>query len=171
MVVRAGLSMLLAAVFSFTASASTTHEVRFAQSAAILVWQDGALIGQGSEFSVFANETSAIRPHVGGGVMISAATERGSSKRRLKLSIASNSGFTIQTNDAETAARTSVRVVSRGPNARAVTRMISPAAGLVFQQVQKTAQRPGAPKSQALELEITWTGSVRPELQIRAVGS
>ena len=171
MVFRAALSILSAAVFSFIASASTTHEIRFVQSAAILVWQDSALIGQGSEVSIFEDEVGAFRPHAGSGILISAVPERASTQQRLTLNIASNSGFTIETSDAEAAARISVRVVSRGLNAQESPRPVSPATGLVFRQMQKTAMRPGAPESQALELEITWTGSVRPALQIRASGS
>jgi len=69
------------------------------------------------------------------------------------------------------AARTSVRVASHGLNAQDATRLGSAASGVVFHQIRKTALQPGTPKSQALDLEITWTGPVRPTLQIRASGS
>ena len=160
--------MLLAGVFSDVTSASTTHEIRFVQPANILVWQDGGLIGQGREVSVFEPEASSVRPRIGSGTLMSAASERNSTLHGLRLSIASNSGFIIETDTPDTANRVTVYLVSQGPNAQAETRVVSAASGIVFQQTQKTADKRGAPESQALHLEITWTGPVRPTLRIRA---
>lgn len=152
------------------ASASTTHDVRFAQPAKVLVWQSGVLIGQGPEISVFGGQTAAIRPQIGSGLLVSTGSEGAAVRQHLKLSVASNIGFTIEADSAEVAARTSVRVVNRGPNAQDLSRPASLTTGQVFRQIEKTAQRPGTPDSQALELEITWTGSVRPALRIRTTG-
>ncbi len=169
MVFRAVLLLLLAGMFSCVTSASTTHEIRFAQSANILVWQDGGLIGQGREVSVFETEAMSAHPPIGSGTLLSATSERDSTQRRLRLSIASNSGFTIETGTPDMANRVTVNLVRQGPNAQAATRVVSPASGIVFHQTQKTAHQRGAPESQALDLEITWTGPIRPTLRIRAV--
>ena len=158
-------------MFSGIASASTMHEIRFVQTAHILVWQDGGLIGQGPEISVFDTETASIRPIAGSGLLVSATPASNVTQPGLRLSIASNSGFTVETDTLDMANRLTVRLVGQGPNARTATRPVTPASGVVFQQIQKTAHRRGAPESQALDLEITWTGPVRPALRIRATGS
>lgn len=169
MVFRAVLLVLLAGAFSDVTQASTTHEIRFVQSANILVWQDGGLIGQGREVSVFETESATVRPVIGSGTLMSGASDRTSALNGLRLSIASNSGFTIETDTPDTSDRVTVYLVSQGPNAQAATRVVSAASGIVFHQTQKTAHQPGAPESQALHLEITWTGPVRPTLRIRAM--
>jgi len=129
------------------------------------------MMGEGPEVSVREGETVAMRSFAGSGVLVSSTTERASQQQRMRLNIASNSGFTIETDNPDVAAHTFVRVVSRGLNAQNAAHDTSPASGFVFQQIQRTAVRPGTPLSQALELEITWTGSVRPALKIRATGS
>lgn len=161
--------MLLAGAFSDITRASTTHEIRFVQSANILVWQDGGLIGQGREVSVFETEAASVRPLIGSGTLMSAAPDRTSTLQSFRLSIASNSGFTIETDTPDMANRVTVYLDSQGPNAQAAPRVVSGASGIVFHQTQKTAHQRGAPESQALHLEITWTGSVRPTLRIRAM--
>lgn len=171
MVFRAVLLMLLAGMFSGIANASTTHEIRFVQTANILVWQNGGLIGQGADVSLFETEVTSIRPAIGSGILISAASERNEIQPGIQLSIASNSGFTIETDTPDMASRVTVRLIGQGPNAHASTRPVPSVSRVIFQQMQKTAHQRGTAESQALDLEITWTGPVRPVLRVRAVGS
>lgn len=171
MVFRAFVSAVLAGIFAAAASASTTHDIRFVQPAKVLVWQADLLIGQGSEISVFDDAAANTRAHIGSGVLVPAALEDAFTQQPLRLSIASNTGFTIEADSAEMAARTSIRVIGRGANAQDLSRPVSPVSGQVFWQTEKTAKHPGSPDSQAIELEVTWTGMERPALQIRSTGS
>lgn len=126
-------------------------------------------MGQGREVSVFETEAMYAHPPIGSGTLVSAGSERDSTQRRLRLSVASNSGFAIETGTPEMANRVTVNLVSQGPNAHAAVRVAAPGSRIVFHQTQKTAHQRGAAESQALDLEITWTGPVRPPLRIRAI--
>ncbi len=171
MVFRGVLLMLLAGMFSSFATASTTHEIRFVQTENILVWHNGSLIGQGAEVAVLETEAAPVRSAIGSGILVSVASQRNEIQPGIRLSIASNSAFTIETDTPDMANRVTVRLVGQGPNAKAAIRPAAPASRVIFQQMQKTAHQRGAPESQSLDLEITWTGSVRPALLIRATGS
>jgi len=81
---------------------------------------------------------------------------------RKVISIASNSGFSLRSNDG--AEQFSVRVLSAGENAQAQGFSERTDPRVIYQQTSKTAIRPGAPESQSIELEISWSGAGTPDL-------
>lgn len=170
MIVRVVFLVVFAGLFGLAAFASTTHEIRFIQSAKVLVWQDGALIGQGPSVSILGDISQDSGPLVGSGVLISATDPVSAAANRSTLLVASNAGFSIKTVETSMADLISVRVVGRGRNARQDVSAVA-AAGVIFQHIGKTAERPGPTTSQALELEITWRGETRPALEIRVSDS
>ncbi|MEO1188594.1 MAG: hypothetical protein AAFW60_05935, partial [Pseudomonadota bacterium] len=87
---------------------------------------------------------------------------------RMRLKIASNSGFTIQVASAEVAASVATHIVAVGRNARAASMPTDLRSGVVFHQATKTATRRGAPKTQAIELELSWSGAAPTDVQVVA---
>lgn len=81
--------------------------------------------------------------------------------------MASNHGFSLKSRSANADQRLSVRVLSAARNAQA-RETIPAAPDVLFQQATKTAMQRGTPESQAIELEITWTGTGSPDLYLIA---
>ncbi|MEM6556250.1 MAG: hypothetical protein AAF642_10265 [Pseudomonadota bacterium] len=168
MVIRAGLSLAALAMLSAGGSASTVHEIRFVQSAQVLVWQDDVWVGQGSSIDLIGQTFPEAVPFPGSGQLDSVAPDDLMLKGRMRLKIASNSAFTIQTSPSNPAPEVEVRIVQVGPNARVSGRVFEGAPGIVFHQAEKTAHRRGAPETQAIELELSWTGAAPFDLRIIA---
>ena len=78
------------------------------------------------------------------------------------ISVASNTAFSLRSGDASDI---SVRVLSSRENGEASAVQTI---GTGFRQASKTAIRPGAPDSQAIELEISWSSDTEPPLLIVA---
>ncbi|MEM9572803.1 MAG: hypothetical protein AAF996_15155 [Pseudomonadota bacterium] len=155
-------------MLSVSAAANTVHQVRFNQPAKVLVWQAGEFVGEGAEISVLANrdEVHPILP--GSGQLLTVgAGEPG--PQSIEFSVASNSGFAIISDDPLFATRSQVRMIGVGANAApAVTRTES-SAGVIYRQASRTAQRPGAPETQALVFELSWTTETPPNLEVIAL--
>ena len=157
---------IFAAICAHSSAASTVHHVRFAQPAMIMVWEDGALTGQGSQVDLMglgAGERSAL---LGSGELIQSNETIGESKI---ISIASNTGFAIRAVDAMPSQTVSVRVLAMGENAQARDIAINGHAETIFKLADRTAARPGLPESQSITLEIEWTGPVAPNLYVTAL--
>jgi len=157
--VKQGLLWALAATTSAAAMAGTVHKVRFAQPAHVMVWEQGELIAQGPrvQLSGHADDQPAF---AGGGIVLSLSDP---SLQRKTVAVASNAPFTIRSSDAPDAGRYTVRVLNVRENASLEQHQD---AGALFRQARKTAIRPGHPSSQAVELEISWTGEAAPNLLI-----
>ncbi len=153
--VRVVLLLALIGSISFSASASTVHEVRFQQSAKVLVWQDGALIGQGP--SVNLAQTRPVQPatYFGNGVLEPTAASTLDGYNSVLIRVASNTAFSIKASAYTADTRVTSRLINTGSNARSAAQTVSqlPLTGpaqTVFSQAEKTAVRPGAPQTQTL---------------------
>ncbi|NQY96019.1 MAG: hypothetical protein HRT82_02570 [Henriciella sp.] len=157
--VRQGLLWVLAAGSSGSAFAGTVHHVRFVQPAQILVWEDGELIARGDRIELGQTLGAQDQPLIGAGELLPV---QDAATGLRTISVASNTAFSLRSGDTSDI---SVRVLSIRENGEASA---VPAAGTGFRQASKTAIRPGAPESQAIELEITWSGDTAPPLLIVA---
>lgn len=153
--------MALVTVTCAAANAGTVHHVRFAQPAQILVWEDGALVARGAQIQLSSDAAVISNELAGAGILIPAAVPNQS---RRVISVASNSAFALRSRSDEAANRLSVRALGTGPNAALHDSTAAVEPGVLFQQGSKTAIRPGLPESQAIELEITWSGPGTPDL-------
>lgn len=150
---------MLAAGISTSALAGTVHHVRFVQPAQILVWEDGELIAHGNRIELGQTMGAQTQPLIGAGELLPV----GDAATGLRtISVASNTAFSLRSGDAS---NISVRVLSSRENGEA---SLAKAAGTGFRQASKTAIRPGAPDSQAIELEISWSSDTEPPLLIVA---
>lgn len=153
------------------ATASNVQEVRFVQSAKVLVWQDGDLAGQGSEVVLLNENPVAERAWFGAGqlepVLASANPVSGS----VTLQIASNSGFVLETVNPGTAAQIQVQAIGERENAQLRSAPLASGSSILFQQTEKTAFRAGTAQSQTISLRVSWTGPTPPALQVRTTGS
>ena len=152
--VKQGLLWILAVAASTAAMAGTVHHVRFAQPAQILVWEAGALIARGAEIDLTTNDQNTNAELLGAGTLLP-VRERQS--RSMIIAIASNTAFSLKSDQTDVA----VRVIGQGKNAQLQT---DTSPGTLFRQSAKTAVRRGHPYSQAIELEISWSGDAPPNL-------
>lgn len=151
------------------ALADTVHQIRFATPAKVLVWQNGALTGEGQTVTLFSRPASLLRTPLGSGVLQSVAATEPLATQRTIVKIASNSGFAIKAADPTAAANMDVRLLGSGPNAQFRPGKLSRATGIVFAQSERTARHRGTPETQSIELELTWKGSIPPALTVLAV--
>lgn len=159
------LAMLLA-LSALSCAASPMHHVRFAQPALILVWQDGALIGQGDEIALTGISNHPQTKLIGSGTLIGAAETVGQTQR---VMIASNTRFEIRAEGGSERDPVTVRLIGVGENAQARVSSSDFGPQILFQQSEKTAHRPGAAISQALTFEIEWSGPATPALYVTAL--
>ena len=153
-----------------TATAGTVQTVRFAQTGKVLVWVDGVIIGQGAEVSLGTTHTS-VEPIFGNGTLVPASSISADGPHRIVLSVASNTGFVLETGTTLKSEEISVRILAEGENARAVTRIPSEGSRRIFEQLDRTAHGRGAPISQSLTLEVISTGGALEGLTIKATES
>lgn len=153
------------------ASASNVQEVRFVQNEKVLVWQDGELAGQGSEVVLLNENLVADQAWIGAGqlepVLVSTNTFSGS----VTLQIASNTGFVLETLNPGEAAQILVQPIGENENAQLRSSPVASGSRILFQQTEKTAVRAGTAQSQTISLQVSWTGSTPPALQVRTTGS
>jgi len=159
--VKQGLLWALAAGTSAAAMAGTVHKVRFAQPAQILVWEHGELIAHGDRVQLSQSADTRAERLIGAGTLLPVGDTEGT---RI-ISVASNTGFSLRSGNTAERTDVTVRVLSARENAQIRT---SEAPESAFRQSVKTAVRPGAPISQAIELEISWSGGDTPDLFIIA---
>lgn len=169
MLFRLGLLSAAIATPSGVALADTVHQIRFATPAKVLVWQNGALTGEGQIVNLFSRPMSPLQTPLGSGVLQSVAATEPLDTQRAVVKIASNSGFAIKATDPTAAASMDVRLIGYGPNAQFRPGALSLATGIVFAQSEKTARHRGTPETQSIELELTWKGSTPPALAVLAV--
>lgn len=168
---RLSLLMLALASFAQMATAGTVHQVRFAQTGHVMVWQDDALVGQGAQVSLNATNAVPASSLIGSGHLQPVQASFATGAQSTVLALASNTGFVISLADPAYASRVEIMPVDIGANATLRSRAVSGADVVLFEQTGKTAIRPGDPRSQAIQLEVLWSGSVAPELIIEATGS
>ncbi|MEO1538639.1 MAG: hypothetical protein AAFR73_13015 [Pseudomonadota bacterium] len=159
------LAMLLA-LSALSCAASPVHHVRFAQPAMILVWQDEALIGQGDDIALTGISNRPQASLLGSGSLIGATDTLG---RVQRIKIASNTRFEIHAAGRVAQDLVSVRLINVGENAKARISGSGFEPHILFRQSDKTAYRPGTPLSQALTLEIEWSGPAPPILHVTAL--
>ena len=157
------------AMSTWVALADTVHQIRFANPARVLVWQDGAPAGQGANVEVLPARAPFSMTPFGSGTLIRVASMPSPQDGRTTLRIASNCGFVIQTSDSDSAAQVRTRFLKRGPNAQFQPSERPSDATVVFLQTEKTAIRRGTPESQSIELEVTWQGAIPPTLHVLAI--
>lgn len=155
---------------SATAAAGTVQNVRFAQTGKVLVWIDGEMIGQGAEVSL-SNGNAVAKPFFGNGTLEPSQASSGEARHRLIVKIASNTGFTLETNTPRDQGEISVRVIEQGQNAQVLTRYPASGSLNIFEQSDRTARRPGTAETQALTLEVISTGRALDDLTIKATES
>lgn len=158
----------LFAMSSLSALAGTVHEVHFAQTARVLVWQNSVLLGDGDRVPLLKTEAADT---FGSGVLTPIGLESTNSAQTARFEIASNSAFVLETLNADVAHSIRVRLIGSGVNAQARPIPVTTGSGVLFMQSEKTAIQRGTPESQALTLEITWTSPEMPDLWVRAVSS
>lgn len=155
---------MLCAMTTLCAFAGTVHDVRFQQTARVLVWQDGALIGEGQHINLF--ETGSVET-IGSGNLLPVSLDTPLTGQSARFEIASNSAFVLESENPLVAQSVRVRIVGVGDNAQARPMPTLAGSNVVFLQNAKTAMRRGQPESQALTLEISWTGPAPPDLSVR----
>lgn len=160
--VKQGLLWALVTATGAAAEASTVHKVRFAQPAQILVWEDGDLIARGGEVLLAGAGTPTMDQIPGDGRLV--PIEHGWQGQRV-ISVASNTAFSVKTHALGPTDEISVRLLGAQENAQVRG---GETADALFRQSAKTAIRPGAPASQAIELEISWTGDHAPDVYLIA---
>ncbi|MEM7328582.1 MAG: hypothetical protein AAF437_07575 [Pseudomonadota bacterium] len=168
MVIKAGLVMAALATLSASGFANTVQKVRFVQPAQVLVWQDGALIGQGESVNVNGAATLSPGPFLGSGQLDPLNVFTPNATGKLRLRIASNTSFFVATTDPQSATQIQARVIAVGANAKAAPQASDARRGIVYLQSEKTALRRGAPDSQAIEIELSWTGAAPHDLRVIA---
>lgn len=159
---------LSVAMISLSAVAGTIHEVQFKQSQRVLVWQDGALLGDGHRIPLFETGPADM---IGSGHLSPIKIASANEGQTARFEIASNTAFALETADASTAAFIRVRVIGAGVNAQVRPMAAAAGSNTVFVQTEKTAAQRGTPESQSLTLEVSWTSEQVPELWVRALGS
>lgn len=153
-----------------TADAGTVQTVRFAQTGKVLVWIDGEMVGQGAAVSLSADKASS-EPVYGNGSLEPAGSFSTEAPHRLIISVASNTGFVLETDTPRDRGEISVRVLEAGENARALTRRPANGSRQIFEQTDRTAHGRGAPLSQSLTLEVISTGRVLDDITVKATTS
>lgn len=157
---------ILAAICALNSAASTVHYVRFSQPALLMVWEDGTFLGQGEQVDLTgfgAIESPAL---MGSGDLLQSRDTVGQSKT---IMIASNTGFAIRTSNAAADQAVSVQIIAIGENAQASESQTIGDTATVFELSDRTALRSGAPETQAITLEIEWTGPTTPNLYVTAL--
>ncbi|MEO1303936.1 MAG: hypothetical protein AAFV37_03090 [Pseudomonadota bacterium] len=165
--VRRGFVSACSLIMASSAAASPVHTVRFAQDPVLLVWHEGALIGHGPSLTLLASETPPPQL-MGTGELDPVPIGFNLKSNVQRYEIASNTGFVIETAD-PSIARPTIRVIDIAPNAQYAEGLLSERDQVVFRQNLKTALYPGSPVSQALTIEIEWTGDRPPALRLRAL--
>ena len=160
--VQQGILYALAAAASAAAMADTVHHVRFAQPAQILVWEAGTLIARGDQINLTARAANLNTKLIGAGILQPVDDRPNGS---MTIAIASNTAFSLKTRDPAAADDVVVRVLGAGENAQIRSQA---APNGLFRQSAKTAIRRGHPSSQAIELEISWSGAAAPTLTLTA---
>lgn len=166
--IRALSIVLIVAAVALETAASTRHEIAFVQTERLVVWQDGTLLGEGRSVSVVSHPAIVKNEFPGSGELALISGAATSIPGQMRLKIASNSGFAIHVGDARVASQIQARIVGVGANAQSSLRAADVASGIVFHQFVKTAIRPGAPKTQAIEIELSWAGAAPSDLRIIA---
>ena len=160
--VQQSIQCVLAAAASAAAMADTVHHVQFAQPAQILVWEAGSLIARGDQINLTARAANLNTELIGAGILQPVGDRPDGS---MTIAIASNTAFSLHATDPAAAENVVVRVRSVGENAQIRSQA---APGSLFRQTAKTAIRRGHPSSQAIELEISWSGTAAPTLTLTA---
>ena len=152
------------------ARAGTVHKLRFQQTGIVVAWQDGELVGQGPRLDIGPELPPALP---GSGQLAPVLTSSVSPDQSMRLQLASNTGFAIEIPATYAATAIEVRVIDIGANAQSQPAMLSNGTQgtfgrVIFEHRGKTARSPGSPESQAITLEIGWSGAARPALIIHA---
>ena len=160
--VKQGTLCVLAIAASAAAMAGTVHHVRFAQPAQILVWEADTLIARGDRIELSSFSDARSDQILGAGSLVPADEQR---DRSMIIAVASNTAFSLKSDDAGVVQDVVVEILGVRENAQ-----IHPAQTpeSLFRQSAKTAIRRGTPLSQAIELEISWSGDVPPSLVLAA---
>lgn len=153
------------------AKAGTIHKLKFQQTGVAVAWQDGDLIGKGDDFTLIQGESETSTAVYMGGGSLQAIPATFENRQSLRFQIASNTGFRIETLSPVDPGAVRVRVTNAGSNARY---KMAPgwegqrrgAGTVIFAQRGKTAEKPGSPISQAIEVELSWSGDL-PSLVLR----
>ena len=128
------------------------------------------MIGQGAEVSLSTGSTP-VEPVFGNGSLEPVRAFSSDTPHRIVLSVASNTGFVLETDAARDADEISVRILEAGENAQALTRVPANGSKRIFEQTDRTAQGRGAPITQSLTLEVVSTGRALDDITIKAIGS
>jgi hypothetical protein len=166
---RGAIAMIWLGALSLPVSASQVHKLRFAQPEQVLVWQSGELVGQGAFVSLQNPDGTDDRDWLGSGNLLPIIDDTTGSAQSVKLDIASNAGFAIKLANAELTEDVQVRIVGVGVNAKRAENTTSPSRHEIYRQTQKTAQRPGSPRTQSLSFELTWSGEIQPNIEVIAL--
>ncbi|MEO1553853.1 MAG: hypothetical protein AAFR82_07935 [Pseudomonadota bacterium] len=138
------------------------------QSAEILVWQNDVLIGRGPSVTVLDQAVSQPSDLVGSSRLTPVLADTETHLGSLRLAVASNTGFDVAVGDPLIAAQLQARILRIGANAGASPHASEAGMPVIFSQSEKTASRPGAPQTQAIEIEISWTERAPESLRIIA---
>ncbi|MEL7112333.1 MAG: hypothetical protein AAFZ74_00790 [Pseudomonadota bacterium] len=164
---RLSMVALVTALSVQSTYAGTRHQVRFAQSETVMVWQDGQAISSGAQVFITAPDHRAMAPLFGSGALEPVMAPSSKNVQSTILELASNSGFILVVDGPATGTIAQVAVLGVGEHAQLNTRAGNEPGPILFEQVGKTAARPGNARSQAIKLEVRWTGDIAPSLIVR----
>ena len=166
---RGAVAIVWLGVLSFPVSASQLHTLRFAQPEQVLVWQSGTFIGQGAHVRVSEPQETTEADWLGAGQLLPITKGASHPAQPVKLDIASNAGFVIKLKNSELTEDVQVQIVGVGVNAMRAESISSVSRDEIYRQTQKTAKRPGAPDTQTLSFELTWSGQIQPNVEVIAL--
>ncbi|NQY12658.1 MAG: hypothetical protein HRT81_02215 [Henriciella sp.] len=166
---RGAVAIVWLGMLSFPATASQIHTLRFVQPEQVLVWQSGAFIGQGALVPVSRSQDTTEADWAGSGQLLPITKSASHPAQSVKLDIASNAGFVIKLKNSELTEDVQVEIVGVGVNAKRAENISSTSRDEIYRQNQKTAQRPGAPETQTLSFELTWSGEIQPDFEVIAL--
>ena len=125
-----------------------------------------------SHFNSFSNlELRSVEAILGNGSLEPVGAAAMETVHRLVFSVASNTGFVIETGEGRELGEVSIRILEEGQNAQALARIPARGSKRIFEQTDRTAHDRGAPITQALTLEVISTGRALDDITIKATAS
>lgn len=132
----------------------------------IMIWEDGKLTRKGDDVPLFGAPAAQSDTLMGSGQLLASEPV---DHRLVTVAVASNAPFEVHTKETFVREDIRIRVLGAAANAQINGAFEADAPNVLFQQLAKTAFRPGLPSSQAITLEISWTGDTAPALYAKSL--
>lgn len=157
------------------ANASTVQKVRFAQTGIVMVWDETGSLQSGAEVNLGAQSPVSTADYIGARFLepIEAAY---TGDNQMTIKVASNAPILIMANASAPLMYVRVEVVSvehnaslKGQQSTVTNRIVAGSPEEIFRTESKTARTKGSAESQALTLQISWSGEAAPAITISAL--